>query len=105
MTSTVNSPCCPTMSRSHSSNSVGSEVDNGHLGKVLVEQRVERFVVGAFEPCLEHLQLSDDRRRSAAGLGAHPSHYFDSDWLQTCEDRIVRCAVAAPAEFLAHSLA
>ena len=66
MTSTVNSPCWPTMDASHSSNSVGSEVDNGHLGYVLVEQSIERLAVRALEPGLECLQLRRDGRRRLA---------------------------------------
>src|SRR5262245_34325222 len=106
MTSAVNSPCWRTMSASQSSNSVRSEVNNGHLWEILVEQRIERgAAVRALEPALESLQLRHHGRRPAVLLRAEAACHRRAHGLQLGQDRIVRLAGAGPADFLAYGLA
>src|SRR5262245_14571349 len=99
MTSTVNSPCWRTMSCSHSSNSVRSEIDNGDLGHVLVEQDVERLAVRAFEPGLELLELGVDSNGGAGLLAAGTLPDGAAERGELIEDGGVRLALLGPAQF------
>src|SRR5262245_36430438 len=97
-TRTVNSPCSRTVRASHSSNSVGSEIDNRHLLEILVEQRVERLcVVVLLEPGLERLQRWRHVGRLLVLLGMQPLPDRTPDRLEPRQDLVVRLADGSPA--------
>src|SRR5262245_28565173 len=105
MTRTVNSPCWRTMDPSQASKSSCSEVDNGDLGVILVEQRIERLLVCLLEPSLEPLELVRDGRWRALAVLSGAVPHRAPDGVQAIQDCTVRLAFAAPADLVPHSAA